>query len=604
MKKRNPLLAGICRMLLLSAWLPAACTCGNEPLPVAPPEIRLTGQPRLIPSEGGEGSFAVTVDQPVEGGFPAVSCADEWLRDLTCTPAGEVRFTVQPNENEALRTTTVTVSYPGAANLPVELMQEGASGVRFEVTLQDITSTGATFRIAPSDPGFYFTWLVVERDLFASKYASDTGRLLEEQTGELLTSFEELRSRDPYASLTDLLERGELTRRDNGFRPETDYLVFVYGVDTQTGTALQPASEAGFTTKAFRITDACTFQLSFSNVRQTDMDITIRPSDNMTGYYYGLCDAEELHESSPDAVALAMIRQAEVAGIDWSHKEVLTTGPLTVNTATDLEILDLEAGTAYCLVVFGVSDLGERTTAVAYAEQRMAEIPVSKMTFDIALLEQYTTGVKLRITPSVDDETYIAGCVQTKDYEAFVSDEAFMQRIVGDGNFVLLEGEQTLDRAQSLLTGKDYLCFAFGYTGGVTTPLTTFAFKTGTVVTDGTARVEIERIEIRDGNTAGYGDKALVYAHFTCSEQTVHWYARWAKSTDGVLDYDVTDQDLVNWLSLGGDNAENYVDRIDPGTVLDWGRETYICAMAVDAQGKFGPLMKYRIVADRSAVTQ
>ncbi len=604
MKKGIALLSGISRIFLLSLWLPAACTCTDEPGPVDPPIIRLTTHPETIPADGGSRSFAVTVDHPIAGEVPTAASPDTWLRSLNCSPTGEVTFTANANDSNAIRTATVTVSYPGADALEVAITQAGDEGLRFDVTFRDITSTGVTFVILPSDQNIYYTWLVLESDLFASRYGNDTDKLLEEQTGELLSDLDELRTRDPYAALTDLLERNDLTRRDNSFQPETDYLVFVYEVNVQTGQPLPPPTQQAFTTAALRITDPCTFEIIFSDVRQTDMNLTIRPSDTSTGYYYGICSATQLRQSSPEAVALAMIRQAEVAGIDWTHHDVLERGTLTVNTADDLEIYDLEAGEEYSVVVFGVSELGERTTVVAHAEQRMAEVPVSEMTFDIALMEQYTTGAKLRITPSIDNETYIAGCVQTKDYEAFTTDEAFMQRIIEDGNFILLEGEQVLDRSQSLLTGKDYVCFAFGYIGGITTPLTTYAFKTGTVVTDGTARVEVERIEIRDGTAAGYPDQALVYAHFKCSDDTVHWYARWAKSTDGVLDYGVTDQDLVNWLSQGENETTNYVDRIDPGTVMEWGKEVHICAIAIDAHGKPGPLMKYRIVADRSAITE
>ena len=596
---KNPMFA----LLLLATASLFACSDNEEsPRPDAP-QIRLTTHPDALPASGGDGSFTFTVDNPAEGIAPAVSTQNTWLRDPTCTPTGTVSFTAEANDDEASRTGTITISYQGAEEVRVDVTQLGAEGLRFSVTYRDVTSTGATFVISPSDQNVYYTWLVLEKDLFASHYGSDTGRLLEEQTAALLADLEELRKQDPYASLVDMLDRNDLTRRDNTFTPATEYLVFVYGVNETSGAPMLPPTQTPFSTKAFEVADPCTFEVLFSNVRQTDMDLTIRPSDDATGYYYGLCETAELRASSPEALALQMIRQAEIAGIDWSLHDTLDKGELTVNTADDLEIYDLEPGVEYSVLVFGVSALGERPTVVAHAERRMAEVPPCAMAFEITLLEQYTTGAKLRITPSVDNETYIAGCVQTVNYQAFATDEEFMERILSDGNYILLEGEEVLDRSQSLLTGKDYICFAFGYIGGITTPLT-FDFQTGTVVTDGTARVEIERIEILDGTAAGYAGRALVYAHFTCSDNTVHWYCRWAKSTDGVLDYDVTDQDLVNWLAKGEEESTNYVDRLDPGTVLDWGGETFICAVAVDEQGKIGPLMKYRIVADRSAMKE
>lgn len=82
--------------------------------------------------------------------------------------------------------------------------------------------------------------------------------------------------------------------------------------------------------------------------------------------------------------------------IDWAGNEYIWTGDVTVDTDADLAMGDLDAGTDYVAVVFGVSTEGVRTTEVASAVQRTSELVPSTMTIGPERPRRYGFGRQIR----------------------------------------------------------------------------------------------------------------------------------------------------------------------------------------------------------------
>lgn len=561
------------------------------------PKITVSATGIDLPGEGGtfEIGYRTTDGRTVTAGSEAT-----WLRSFDCSEQGLVRFFAEANPGET-RSAQIVLSAPGAESVPVTVTQGGGEPAAFSFEATEITSSGATVKVSPLDAGAYYTWDVMPSEEFDRLYDSDEA-LIEEHLGYLDRQLEEYRATvDAGATLAALLVRGDDSQRIQTLDPETEYTVFAFGVD-ETGEATTAPATCSFSTPAFRITDDATFAVEFSRVEQLQFAFSVTPSSDAVRYYIGLCEAALLTESSPEEVASDFLRRAEIAEVEWTNPDALYSGPRTLHTYEDLEIADLEPATEYSVVLFGVSPLGERTTAVSHAEIRTLDVPRSDMTFGIEVLETSLEGAVLKITPSIPDETYMAGCIRKEEYEKFGSDTEFMEYAVSVGNIVLLEGEQILDRTGALLTDTEYICFAFGYIGGITTDLTRIEFTTRKPETAGKAEVSVE-IVAREH--ASYD--VAIYAYLTPNEWTEHWYAGAFNSIDGVAAVPFTgeklsDAEVINQLTT--DPNSYYWDSEYAAAGAFFGREYTFYVIARDAEGNLGPLVKKTVVADPGMLAQ
>lgn len=549
-------------------------------------------------AEGGHYEIAYAIAGAAGDLEVLASSEQAWIGSYTYGE-GTIGFDVAANDSDEPRSGSVLVTC-GNQSFTVPVSQPGSDGVSFEFDLRKMTSTGVTIDVLPSDKTLYYTWNILEKAVADEKYGDDnalTAYALQVVNDDL----EYYRNYvDQNGSLADVLSLADDLTRINTLDPVTEYQIFAFGIDPKSGAVNTAVTRMNFSTPEFKIQDECRFTVRFDAVLQTEMTFTILPDNPSTRYYVGICPTEMLEAQGADAVALAFIRQGDVAGVDWSAHSSLHSGELTVNTFEDMGLTTMEPGVSYAVTVFGVSDLGERTTAVSYATQTLPEVVPSDMTFEISLVEQTESGAILKIVPSAKDEPYIAGVMQYGQYREYVGrDEEFMNYVVEFGGMGVYEGDYVMDRSMALISETDYVCFAFGYSGGVTTPLTIFEFSTGKPDTGGRAAVEITEVKIVDGSTVGYDGMAAVYAYLAPNDAAVHWYAQAMLSENGVptdmFGNTFTDTEIVNLLTNPG-NDSRYVDSEYVATPIDWGTEITFCIIAEDSEGNLGQLVKRTVI--------
>ena len=471
----------------------------------------------------------------------------------------------------------------------------------FTFGFKDVTSSGATVEVTPLDNSAYYTWDLMTTANFDKQY-EDNDALIDEHVSYLWTQLEKYQEEvDANGTLIDLLNIGFDSQRINGLEPGTEYTVFAFSIDSD-GTPARNAVVTSFTTKTFEVADKCTFDINADEISQLSFSFTVTPSDNATKYYVGLADGEDLKQSTPEDIALGMIRLGNTAEIDWSNTDLLISGKHTLDTYKDLGINDLEPDTEYSILVFGVSALGERTTAVAHKEITTAKVPVSSMTFDINVVETYADGALIKITPSVKDEDYMAGCIQRAEYENYkkedgtYDDAAFMEYLITNGNLTLYDGDQELDKKGHLLAEKKYICFAFGYQGGATTGLFIKDFETKVHEATGEAAAEITKITVTSPSTLNDYADGDICAYISPNEKAEHWYAAIFRAKDGVaIDYfdePMTDSEIIGGLTGTTDN----LDLRTVSRAVKFGNEYIVYALAKDADGNVGKITKQVII--------
>lgn len=479
-----------------------------------------------------------------------------------------------------------------------QILPPPAEEQHFAISTSDLTSATVTIKIdfKNSDEYAYFTWNLMTSEDYRTRYASPE-ELIDEELKELIeVQLPDYQAYvDPDGTLIDILSRISDSQKITGLKEQTEYTVYAFGVGPE-GEATTALETYTFTTPAWEAVDACTFDITFpeEDIEQLQFSFTVTPSNEQTRYYVGLVDTAEIDASSPEEVAAEFIRRANIAEVDWSTSKTLRQGVQTLHTYNDMEIADLEPDTDYSIVVFGMSSLGERTTAVAYETVRTLPVPQSDMTFDIKVLEELDGGVRIQFTPSVDNETYYAGTIRKDQYDAYVGrDEEFMNYVVTTAGLGLQQGAYLLERPEGALSvDRDYVYFAFGYIGGITTGLTTGTFHTKA------SDVSKASVSFDFSKEAIDGGKIRITANITPNEYAAHWYVQPWKSSDGEtigsIFVTMEDSDLLNDLM----NNKPYPDITTKSVDIDEGQYAAFCAVAVDANGKYGEMVKIFVKAE------
>lgn len=479
----------------------------------------------------------------------------------------------------------------------------GRVNCTFAFDVASVTPFRAETAVVPSDKTCTYFWDCVDRAAFDAFGTPD--QVIATNIRYIREAVEIWQMAGYDYAFADFLSTGDDRSAQNELTPDAEYVLFAFGLD-ESGVATTDLATGTFRTEPFTPTDACTFTLAFGEVTATRMQVEVVPSNPATRYYVGICEASNLDRFTPDELAGQFIAQENRNDLDWGGSRYLFTGTRAVDTAADLDLEDLAADTEYAAVVFGVDTEGVRTTVVACARQRTRKVPQSAMTIAVTVTNITPFGAVAVFRPSVENETYFTDCIDYATYAGFGGDEeAFVRSIVGKlgsqiGSY-LTSGYHRLDAEGMLRPETEYMAYAFGYSGGVTTPLMkSERFVTRPLVTGSPAGVTL-RTEIRDGDEfyaadpiryAAYKGRAVVYARLEPNQHALHWYCGAFKD---ISEYD--DRTMIGVLK-----AQGKEDARELGNLAEWGSSLTYAAVATDAQGAYGSVLRTTVRVDRSAI--
>lgn len=423
----------------------------------------------------------------------------------------------------------------------------------FDLEKLDVSRTTLTVRCTPSADGFHYIYHNSAEDEFNTVYGNDDSRLIIEMIEECRRDLEYYNSSGLSFTFWDFCDTGIKERTFKRLLPDTRYHIFAFAL-TEDGFALSPASREVYVTAKDEITDDCTFTMSFSDIRSDSFDVTVIPSDKSTRYYAYLADSKILDSYSKEEVAALMISMANDSGINWSDSPYVFTGDRTLDSYNDLGSPLLAAESSYTVFVFGVNGYGERTTEVATAECITAQVEQSDMTIAFSIEVGGPSSADITYRPS-KDESYFYGCVTKARYEDAASDKDFITGIIADseqeGTFIPVRGEKLHQlRGNYLRAGTEYVAYAFGYAGAVTTPLFIETFTTPErVFSDASMTITYT---IRDGNELYEENPGLNFSYKNRAAVTFH----------------VEPVNTGSWFFSGFGNSKSYLEALDQEELL------------------------------------
>lgn len=150
--------------------------CHKDALSLTP-VIKPASTSITVPSNGGEQHITYTILYPEDGkALTAVSSETTWITSINCETAGTVSFVAEANEG-AERTATITLSYPGAEDVVVDVKQGAAAATANDGSLAHPYTAAEAIAVIDSGTGLtgkYVKGIVKATPSFDATYSSLT----------------------------------------------------------------------------------------------------------------------------------------------------------------------------------------------------------------------------------------------------------------------------------------------------------------------------------------------------------------------------------------------------------------------------------------------
>ena len=352
----------------------------------------------------------------------------------------------------------------------------------FTVTLNHVHSGDVFLTIEPEDKEMtYWYQLQVKEDM------PETDEEIIASDMEYLDYIADYYGTSLVQLLADNLLKGDLEWRYQYLEANTEYVLYMYGMNTN-GEALTAVNQLTFKTTKVEPLD-CEFDILVGdNVTANSFSITIIPSDETVGYYYDVFPAWMYEEyclsdaaNIPAFMAEYIPALASENGVTVAYAVGAISNYGTI--AHDFTLEDgIEANSSYFVFAIGLGADGTATTEAQVVEVRTAAPPTNSFEVTEGYIEDDRATFYVRPNHS---ESYVA-LFELKEYFVengeVVSDEEIIAGILAaQGSKIgdhVYSGTATVKDCP-MIPNKDYYCLVFGYFGGeVTTPLTKVEFRT------------------------------------------------------------------------------------------------------------------------------
>ena len=460
-------------VLMLLALSFVACEQVGED--VKPSNIKLFVENVEAAAEGETVRFVYSIQTPSEGVTLEVKCDSEWVTNIAVYPSF-VDVTVAKNDSGAERSAVLQCKY-GKESAGLTLVQ-AAWHEPLAITISKVEATAVVFSVTANSEDTTWIGQVVGKEWFDSYSEEDI--FLEDLSYYRNMANDEGKTLEEY--LTTILSKGSHSNiRMNGLDIESEYVVYIYGMNTAGEKTTSIYSEAFTTTPPYEGNDV-TYDFDIK-VERAIADITITPSHEGVAYFNNLITREdfELYGGDINKAADAIIAKIIDDYVAWDYTLAETFEYNTDYVATNYQF-EAMANTEYVAFAFKWNEKCERLSEVSYEWFTVGTIPPSdnELSMTISDVTQSTFYVDIKTT---NDDPYaiisipsaqIANMQEDSEIFDFVLKEygtSFLYNYIFNGD---IEGEFS-----GMEAGTEYAVLLFGYEAGVlTTKITRENIKT------------------------------------------------------------------------------------------------------------------------------
>ncbi len=475
----------------------------------------------------------------------------------------------------------------------------------FEIVIKDVTASAVTFDVNAADDEMRYVFMCVDK-AYADQFPDDESLYQDD-----ILYFEEYLDYG-YATIAEVIEAfttfgdyADLVQ--DGLDPETEYLLYVYGLELD-GTRTTDIYREYVTTKAIEKQDV-SFDIA-ATVDGSTIDVTITPSNNDI-YYYFDCIAQESVDFDFGGDITATAQYFIDYNVDMGTYYGMTVEEVIAEIASqgvDQYLFECSPNTEYIIFAMAVSTDGNIISEVAHKNVATGEVEPSDNVITMTVDAKTSTTVTVSTTTTNEDPYYLG--IEPAALYAGMTDEQIMEEIIAYyGEYIYYSTEYGNVEALELTDlnpGTEYLLMAFGIEGG--TPTT--ALVKQSVTTDAGNDPALCTFDIEVGEITS----TTVAATVTPSVDDVRYF--WNIVEAGQTDDEIMaaiNADINKWVESGDvANAYEYWQMISYTGVDSWtygylepNTEYEIYAMPIDMNtcDKAAPLTRVAVTTLDGAAT-
>lgn len=562
----------------------------EKPVEQPDPTLTLSQTEVSVPADGGTYSVAYKVTNPKEGAEVSVDVpANDWVSNLVVVDAA-INFDVAVNEATETREVEVTVSYPGAKDQVFTIAQAAGEPAPFVINVKEVNPTSFVVDIIPEDKEMAWISFSTTQE-YLDEYGLTTDDALFEDDLNYMGADVEY-----YASYGDAIDANYV-----GVTPNTDIVLYVYGIDLNTLERLTDIIYARFTTPEVPKVEA-DFDIT-TTVDGPSVTAHVTPQ-GYDGYYY--VEAYETASLDPSVSLydlcysnfMSLVSFYQMFGM--SADDVLAALCYQGETAWNFA---LSPSTDYTIVAYAVSNEAVPNSDPVSVEVTSGPLEPSDNQLTVTVTEVGARVATVNVS-TTNDDPYGIYVVPSSELAEFTTDNEIMEYLL----YWYYPTETTGDFSQSItgLTPEtEYSVCAFGQVAGLAT---TGLFRTDFITTEaeiGNATIEVVFDEYYDMAASldvlneidpslaseiesyiSQGLEVLLPCYAVTEPADAEFYYYGLYSYDESMFEQYTDNDIINTLMM------DYP--ADPSTlyVLNYGEPLIFLGVALDANGNPGPLFK------------
>lgn len=401
----------------------------------------------------------------------------EWL--LVEVSENTITFSADKNATANGRIINVVVKYEGADNVEITVKQPNIDVPRenlsLEVVITEVGPTSIKFDIEASHPDMTWIPMVTYKEYWDDKLSDEEIFISDMAYFEYLAEGYGI-SREEF--LTDMLGMGSQSDIEiSGLTPETEYVVYVYGLTIDGERTTDIVAKYATTEKPYE--GDITFEFDIKE-EEYIMEFVVTPSHRGVNFYHGLATETEINEwkalAGSDSLRDA-IQQGDIeAGIAiYMNYEFIETRKDYFDMYNMYDIVEdgweqVKAGTKYILYAAKWDEECNLLGEVSFAEYTTPAATMSdnKLTVEIRDVNQSQVTVAVKTT---NNDPYVAMPVKSEDI-AGMSDTEIYNLVMTKYDYLVSEYIAYGDSMRTfshMRPETDYTILAFGSLAGTMT---------------------------------------------------------------------------------------------------------------------------------------
>ena len=454
----------ITRLMAVVALVAGVVACDNSGEQMTSNNIRIYNTTMEIAPEGETIHINYAIEAPREGEILVATCQAEWIEAVKVYTSF-VAVTAQRNTTGEVRTAHLELTY-GTDKSSITLTQQPfvePISIRVEAT----EAVAVVVSVETASPETTWIGQIVDKEWFEAY--TDEEKILEDRDYFYSMAEEEGITFEQY--IAKVLNKGSHNNlRMGGLDPETDYVMYVYGMNN-IGEATTAIYHAPFTTTAPYQGNDVTFDIEVV-VNRAVATVSIQPSHEGVAYFNNLITREDFEaygsiEAAADGVIAKIIE--DYAAWDYSLAEAFEYNTDYLATTYEFEAM---ANTEYVAFAFKWNDKCQRLSEVSYTWFEVGDIPPSEnvITVEISNVTQTTFDI---VTTTTNLDPYIIFPIPAIEISKMRSDETIFNYLMQEYGtwgleYYLCEGD-VKGTFSGLEADTEYAVLVFGYEAGVRT---------------------------------------------------------------------------------------------------------------------------------------